>query len=51
MFETQGFDHVINQDIREECGTQPTGEWVNEIMKEWNNHISRMTEDRAVRFV
>jgi hypothetical protein len=44
-------DHVRNQDIREQCGIQPIGEWVNKRRKEWNNHISRMTEDSIVRAV
>jgi hypothetical protein len=44
-------DHVRNQDIREQCGIQPIGEWVNKGREEWNNHISRMTEDGFVRVV
>jgi hypothetical protein len=44
-------NHVRNQDIMEQCGIQPKGEWVNTCKRreEWNNHISRMTEDRTVR--
>jgi hypothetical protein len=38
-------DHVRNQDIREQCGIQPIGDWVNKSREELNNHISRMTED------
>jgi hypothetical protein len=44
-------DHVRNQDVRELCGIQPIGQWVNEGKEEWNSHISRMTEDRTVRVV
>jgi hypothetical protein len=46
-----GLDHVRNQDMREQYGIQPIGEWVNKGREEWNNHISRMTEDRIVRVV
>jgi len=38
-------DHVGNQNIREQCGIQPIGEWVNKRRQEWNKHISRMTEE------
>jgi hypothetical protein len=44
-------EHVRNQDSRERCGIQPIGEWVNIRREEWNNHISRITEDRIFRVV
>jgi hypothetical protein len=44
-------DDVRSQDLREQCGIQPIEEWVNNRKGEWNNHISRMTEDRFVKFV
>jgi hypothetical protein len=42
-------EHVTNQDIRQQCGTQPIGEWVLKLREEFDNHISRMREDRIVR--
>jgi hypothetical protein len=39
---------VRNQAIREQCEIEPIGDWVNKRREEWNNHISRMTEDRIV---
>jgi hypothetical protein len=44
-------DHVRSQDLREQCGIQPVGEWANARREEWNNHNSRMTEDRIVRVI
>jgi hypothetical protein len=42
-------DHVTNQDIRQQCEIQPIGEWILKRREEWDNHVSRMTEDRIVR--
>jgi hypothetical protein len=41
--------HVTNRDVRQQCGIQPIGEWVLKRREEWDNHVSRMTEDRVVR--
>jgi hypothetical protein len=38
-------DHVRNQVLREQCEIQPVGEWMNKDREEWNDHISRITED------
>jgi hypothetical protein len=43
--------HVRNHDIRERCGIQPIGEWLNKKREEWNNHISGITADRIVSVV
>jgi hypothetical protein len=42
-------DDVRNQDIREQCGTQPIWEWVNKRREEWNNDTSRMTAWEPIR--
>jgi hypothetical protein len=42
-------DHVTNQDITQQCGIQPIGEWILKLRADRDNHISRMTEDRIVR--
>jgi hypothetical protein len=44
-------DHVRNQDVMEQSGTKPIGEWVNKRREKWNYHISRKTGDRTVRVV
>jgi hypothetical protein len=44
-------DHVTNQDIRQPCGIQPIREWILKWQEDWDNHTSRMTEDRIVRVV
>jgi hypothetical protein len=41
-------DHVRNQILREQHEIQPVGEWMNKHREEWNDYISRMTEDRIV---
>lgn len=44
-------DGVTNREIRERCGVQNITEWVSRRRREWNDHISRMSEDRLVRRV
>jgi hypothetical protein len=43
--------HVTNRDIRQQCGIQPVGERILKRREEWDNNISRITEDRFVRIV
>jgi hypothetical protein len=40
-------DPVTRQDITQQCGIQPVGEWTLKQREEWVNHISRMMEDNC----
>ena len=43
------YDKIRNNIIREECNIQAIGDWVIKRRQEWNNHISRMGEERMVK--
>jgi hypothetical protein len=39
IVEKTKFDHVMSQDIREQCGVQPIGRWIMKGPEEWNSHV------------
>ncbi|KAJ4445342.1 hypothetical protein ANN_07147 [Periplaneta americana] len=42
-------DHIRNDQIREQCKIQPIREWTQIRRQQWNDHVSRMGEDRITR--
>lgn len=42
-------DHIRNDQIREQCKIQPIREWTQIRRQQWNEHVSRMEEDRIAR--
>ncbi|XP_045473979.1 uncharacterized protein LOC123680232 [Harmonia axyridis] len=43
------FDREKSENIRRTCGVENINEWVLGRKREWNDHISRMDEERMVR--
>jgi hypothetical protein len=44
-------DRMRNDRIRESCEIQNITSWVQRRITEWNEHISRMADDRLVKEV
>ena len=42
-------DRIKSQQIRESCGIQPINEWVEIIRTEWDEHVTRMDDERLVQ--
>ena len=42
-------DRIRNDNIRESCQITPITEWVASRRQEWNEHVSRMEDDRSVK--
>ena len=41
-------DCTSSQQIRESCGIKPIKEWMQNIRREWDEHVTRMDAERLV---
>jgi hypothetical protein len=44
-------DKIRIEDIRELCGVENVCKWVNLRRKEWDEHITRMRDNRVVKII